>query len=101
LTRHLRWVLGGEASVLSLGPDSITLESTTPSPPGSRIDAVLLVGSGGTLRVKVHASKKEASGAFHIDGRPIDLTRELRLELAAIVAGATSPASSQTSRKEE
>jgi hypothetical protein len=82
---HLRWALGGEARVLALGADAITLESTTPSPPGSRIDAVLLVGGGGTLRVKVHASKREMSGMFRSEGRPIDLTRELRVELAAIV----------------
>jgi hypothetical protein len=37
--------------------------------------------------VKVHGSKKEADGAFRIDGRPIDLGRDLR---EAIVAKITT-----------
>ena len=92
--RHLRWVRGGEATVLSLEPDAITLESTTPSPPGSRIYAVLLVGSGASLRLKVHASRRDSTGLFRLEGRPIDMTREVREELAAILAGGASKASS-------
>jgi hypothetical protein len=34
--------------------------------------------------VKVHGSKREESGRFRIDGRPIDLTREAREELVAL-----------------
>jgi len=80
---HLRWSKGGEARVLSASADTVTLESTTPSPPGSRIDGAL-VGSGRMVRVKVHGSKREESGRFRIDGRPIDLTREAREELVAL-----------------
>jgi len=83
---QLRWVVGGgEARLLSIGAEAVSLESTTPSPPGSRIDGVLLSGSGRTVRVKVHSSKREASGRFRIDGRPIDLTKEAREELGALV----------------
>ncbi|MGO8998388.1 MAG: hypothetical protein ACLQVI_34140 [Polyangiaceae bacterium] len=39
---HLAWARGGEARVLAVSADAVTLESTTPSPPGSRIDGVLL-----------------------------------------------------------
>jgi hypothetical protein len=35
---HVRWAKGGEARVLAASADTVTLESTTPSPPGSRID---------------------------------------------------------------
>jgi hypothetical protein len=83
---HLRWQKGGEARVLAATADVVTLESTTPSPPGSRIDGVLLGGSRRTVRVKVHGSRREESGRFRIDGRPIDLTKEAREELAALVA---------------
>ncbi len=90
---HLAWARGGEARVLAVSADAVTLESTTPSPPGSRIDGVLL--SGTTLRMKVHLSRKEASGRFRIEGRPIDLTREAREEVMALVAseGSSAPPS--------
>jgi hypothetical protein len=87
---HVRWVLGGEARLLAVSADAMTLESTTPSPPGSRIDGVLLSGSGRTVRVKVHVSRKEPSGRFRIEARPIDLTKEGREELMAL-AGAVTP----------
>jgi hypothetical protein len=86
---HLTWEKGGEARVLAMSADAITLESTTPSPPGSRIDGVLIAGSRRTLRVKVHASKREESGRFRILGRPIDMTREAREEIAGLVVGVT------------
>ncbi len=85
---HLRWVLGGEARLVAVRADALTLESTTPSPPGSRIDGVLLSGSCRTVRVKVHVSRKEPSGRFRIEGRPLDLTRDGREELVALVAPA-------------
>ena len=81
---HLRWLGGGEARVLSASATSVSLESTTPSPPGSRIDGALVAGSGRTVRVKVHASRREESGRFRIDGRPIDLTKEAREELLGL-----------------
>jgi hypothetical protein len=84
-TAHLRWEKGGEARVLVASADAVTLESTTPSPPGSRIDGVLVGGSGRVVRVKVHASRREESGRFRIEGRPIDLTREAREELLLLV----------------
>jgi hypothetical protein len=83
---HLVWAAGGEARLLQISADTIALESTTPSPPGSRIEGTLSVGSGRKLRVKVHGSRKEASGRFRIDGRPLDMSREAREELEALVA---------------
>ena len=83
---HVAWALGGEARLLAVTADAISLESTTPSPPGSRIDGLLLSGSKGRLRVKVHSSKRTAEGSFRIEGRPIDMTKEARDELVALVA---------------
>lgn len=99
---HLEWLRGGEATLLALTADAIALDSTTPSPPGSRIDGRLLVGSAATLRVKIHLSRRESSGRFRLEGRPIDMTRELRLELEAIVASASiSPSGSLPGRTQE
>ncbi len=85
---HLAWAKGGEARLLSIGADNVTLESTTPSPPGSRIDGTLK--SGRALRVKVHLSRKEPSGLFRIEGRPLDMTKEAREELVALVSAEAS-----------
>jgi hypothetical protein len=38
---RIRWAKGGEALVVRLDGDAITLRSTTPSPPGSRIEGSL------------------------------------------------------------
>jgi len=82
---RLLWAMGGEARVLSVSADTIVLESSVPSPPGSRIDGVLMGGSQRTLRVKIHASRKQPSGVFRLEGRPIDFTKEAREELLAMV----------------
>ena len=81
---HLDWEKGGTARLVSLGKDAVTLRSSTPSPPGSRICGTLR-GSGEQLRFKIHGSKKQPEGDFVLDGRAIDLTRALRERLAALV----------------
>jgi hypothetical protein len=90
MTSHVRWgpwSHGGEARIVSVDADAIVLRSSVPSPPGSRIDGVLLGGVPVGLRVKVHACKRGPEGDFVLEGRPLDLTRETRERLAAIVAG--------------
>jgi hypothetical protein len=80
------WAKGGEASVVSLRDDAITLRSTIPSPPGSRIEGTLAAaeGAGGeSVRVKIHSSKRQEDGSFVLEGRVLDLTRALRERLAA------------------
>jgi hypothetical protein len=87
VTAHVRWSAGGDARVLSIRADAIALDSTVPSPPGSRLEGTI-VGDGvrpTRLRVKVHASRRQADGRFLLDGRPLDLSREARAELEAIV----------------
>lgn len=74
---------GGTAKVLSLAADRITLLSTLPSAPGSRLDGAL--ASGGALRIKVASCRKHAEG-FTIEGRLIDTTRAVRAEIDALLA---------------
>jgi hypothetical protein len=87
----VRWDKGGDAEIASITMDKIALVSSTPSPPGSRIEGALdLAPNGGEgegegaprLRVKVHGCKRDADGRFRIDGRPLDLTRALLDRLA-------------------
>jgi hypothetical protein len=88
VTVHIRWSKGGEARIVSMSPDAIVLRSTVPSPPGSRVEGTLEGTLTATLRMKVHASRQQAEGDFLIEGRPLDLTRETRGKLEAILRGA-------------
>jgi hypothetical protein len=81
---HLDWEKGGTARIVAVTKDAVTLRSSVPSPPGSRIDGVLR-GTGEKVRFKIHGSKKQAEGDFVLEGRPIDLPRELRAKLEALV----------------
>jgi hypothetical protein len=88
---HVKWARGGEARVVKVDAQAIVLRSTVPSPPGSRIEGVLVGAAGGEppgklrLRVKVHGSKKQDDGAFVLEGRPLDLPRETRDVLERLV----------------
>lgn len=82
------WQKGGEARVLAVAGEAVTLSSTTPSPPGSRIDGTL-EPSGQAFRIKIHSSKRTEEGGevrFILQGRAIDLTREGRATLTAMIA---------------
>ncbi len=79
---HLRWEKGGEADVRRLDGEAIALVSTTSSPPGSRPSGVL--NDGAPVRIKVHACKRQEDGTFVVEGRVIDLTRELRARLSGL-----------------
>ncbi len=78
----VRWARGGEAVVVSMSGEAIALRSTTSSPPGSRIEGTLR-GYPASLRVKVHGCRRQPDGSFVIEGRILDLTRELRERLAS------------------
>lgn len=86
---RIDWEKGGHAEVVSVTNDAISLVSTVPSPPGSRIDGSVAGVAGARVRVKVHSSKKQPDGSFVIEGRPLDLARGLR----EILAGADPAAS--------
>lgn len=75
----LVWAKGGDATLETLVGEAVTLRSSIPSPPGSRLEGKL--DDGTTIRVKIHGCKKQDDGAFVLTGRMIDLTRQLRERL--------------------
>jgi hypothetical protein len=85
VTARLTWTHGGAAEIVAIGADTVTLVSTVPSPPGSRIEGTLVDDASAKVKVKIHASKKQDDGSFRLDGRPLDMTRELRERLVAML----------------
>ncbi len=81
---RVSWVKGGDAVVLALDASTISLRSSVPSPPGSRIDGTL--AGGGLVRVKIHGSRRQDDGSFVLEGRPLDMTKELRERIVALLA---------------
>ena len=79
---HLRWTKGGDATFVALDDDRVTLDSSLSSPPGSLVDGTLATGE--PIRVKVRGCKREGE-RFRIDGRVIDLSRDLRAKLTALL----------------
>ena len=80
----ISWKKGGTASVVAADGENVTLRSTIPSPPGSRLEATFIDEPTTPLRVKVHGSKKEEDGSFTIRGRLVDATRETRERVARL-----------------
>jgi hypothetical protein len=85
------WAKGGAATIVRGEGENVTLRSTIPSPPGSRLDATFVDEPKTTLRVKVHGSKREDDGSFTIKGRLIDATREIRDRVHSLARGAAEP----------
>jgi hypothetical protein len=79
----ITWAKGGTATVVRLEEDRIDLASSISSAPGSRLDGAL--ANGASLRVKVARCRRLERG-FAIEGRLIDTTREVRVELARLAA---------------
>lgn len=86
MAMHVRWDKGGEADYVLLIGDVVTLRSTVPSPPGSRIDGALSSEPNVKVRVKIHGSKKQADGIFVLTGRPIDLTNDTRAKIEDLMS---------------
>jgi hypothetical protein len=87
VTAHLHWSQGGEATLLAAGADTVRLRSSIPSPPGSRIGGTLEGEAGAVVRFKIHGCKRQEDGTFLLEGRPLDLTRDVRALLEKLVAG--------------
>ncbi len=102
MSARVTWATGGEASVVSLGPKTIVVRSTVSSPPGSRLEGTLVgePAAPAHLKVKVHGCKRQPEGDFLIEGRPVDLTREVRAHIEA-AAALGSPASAHGHEREE
>ena len=88
---HLAWAKGGSAQIVALTEDAVTLRSTTPSPPGSRIEGALVSDASVKVRFKVHGSKRQEDGSFVLEGRPIDLEKSVRERLRAMLAALPDP----------
>ncbi|MBS2014979.1 MAG: hypothetical protein JST00_18960 [Deltaproteobacteria bacterium] len=80
---HVIWAKGGAASFVAANDDQVTLSSSIPSPPGSRLEGTFLGESA--IKIKVHNSKKESDGTFTLKGRLVDFTREMRERIHALV----------------
>jgi hypothetical protein len=93
VAEHLAWSKGGTASFLTVADDAVTLRSSTPSPPGSRIEATLVTDPPAAVKIKIHGSKLEPDGSFTLKGRLLDANRALRARLAALVAPPSPPSS--------
>jgi hypothetical protein len=75
------WKGGGLASLLALQGDAAVLVSTVPSPPGSRIEGTLLEEPRDSVRIKVHVCRSVGDGTYRIEGRTLDLRREIKARL--------------------
>lgn len=79
----IRWDAGGDATLVRIEGEAASLISTTPHPPGSRVRGSLQDGT--TIVFKTHASKKRDDGRFDLEGRFLDLRREVRERLERLV----------------
>jgi len=84
---RLRWEKGGESEIQKLSADTLSLRSTVPWPPGSRIEGTLADDSRAVIRVKVHGCRKQAEGDYAIEGRAIDLPKSLRIAIEQLLRG--------------
>jgi hypothetical protein len=77
----LQWLQGGRAELLSLTADAVVVRSSVAWPPGSRVQAVRVGDESTKLSMKVHACRREAEEEYRIEGRPVDMTRDVREQL--------------------
>lgn len=82
---HLTWSKGGHAEVVRLEGDGVVLRSTTPAPPGARLEAKLVTTDPPLLvKIKSHGTRREEDGSFTLKGRLIDAPRDLRDKLGSL-----------------
>lgn len=88
---RLRFAKDGEAELVGLDGERVTLLAAEAAPPGAYVDCELAPTDehphGAAFRIKVRACKREGE-RFRVDGRVLDLSKALR-ELLAAVAGET------------
>jgi hypothetical protein len=76
----MTWKTGGDATFSRLDGERFEIVSSVAFPPGSRPEATL-AGTGENVWLKVHASRRLPDGSFHVEGRLINATRDLRAAL--------------------
>ncbi len=82
----VRWTTGGDATLLSIEGEVASFRSDVPSPPGSRLTGEAHTENI-TLRLKVHTCRRRDDGAYLLQGRLLDMTRDERLRLARDATG--------------
>ena len=85
MSAHVTWAKGGTADFTVVDDDNVTLRSTTPSPPGSRIEGALVGEPPANVKVKIHGSKREEDGSFTLRGKLLEATRALRDRVASLL----------------
>ena len=86
MSDHVAWAKGGTARFMTVADDAVTLRSTVPSPPGSRLEATLLAEPPLAIKIKIHGSKLEPDGTFTLRGKLLEANRPLRERIATLVA---------------
>jgi hypothetical protein len=81
---HIDWKTGGDADLLLFDGDKVELVSTAPFAPGSLPEGALSAPPHGAFKMKVRRSKKEPDGRFHVWGRLVNVTRDVRALLDAL-----------------
>jgi len=84
------WVRGGEGRLTALEGERATIASSVSTAPGTPLDGKF--GSGAAFRIKVARCRREGE-VFVIQGRLVDLSRELRTALLAALADGAKDAS--------
>ena len=86
MSARVVWAKGGSAEITVIDGDVVTIVSTTPAPPGSRIEGRAALDGDVAIKVMVHGSKRTPDGAFVIQGRMLDATRAVLDAVAALCA---------------
>ena len=83
----LTWNRGGDGALVELDAERARVRSSIPSAPGSRLEGTL--AGGPRLRIKVHRCRRldEPGVVYELEGRLIDLTREAREAMVALLGG--------------
>ncbi|MDB4942581.1 MAG: hypothetical protein JWP97_2115 [Labilithrix sp.] len=85
MSEHVTWAKGGSASFTVVDDDEVTLRSSIPSPPGSRLEGTLAGAEPAAVKVKIHTSKREADGSFMLRGKLLEASRPLRDRVASLL----------------
>ena len=89
MSAHVTFLKGGTASFVLVADDAVTLRSTIPSPPGSRLEAALTADPAVAVKIKIHGSKLDPDGTFTLRGKLLEANRGLRDRIASLVATGT------------
>lgn len=85
----ITWDGGGDGAVIALEGEVLRVRSSRAFAPGSRPSG--RTARGEEVRMKTHRCKREDTGdglVFTLDGRTLDMSRELRTSLLAALAPA-------------